>query len=120
MHEVTEPELVLGQVNVPRRWRWPETLGGDDAIVPMAITSGVAVGEGREHAVEAADNEENAAEVLVDGVAVSGVGHDGAEELEKEDRAGWEELDEAPNSGERLFCYGTTHYVFTFSPGNAG
>lgn len=37
----------------------------------LAITSGVAIGEGSKSAVEATNDEENGAYVFVDGVAVS-------------------------------------------------
>lgn len=94
MDEVSDPQPIIGQIRRRRRGR-PDSGGSDDAVVADAVGAGVAVGEGGEAAIEGADGEESGGEVLVDGGgAVAGVGEDGVEELEEEDGAGREELDE--------------------------
>lgn len=94
MSKVTDPKLVLGHVNLFRGGRRPEPLGGDDGVVALFVGAGVAVGEAGEAAVEGAGDEEAGSDDLVGGGAVAGVGGDGVEELEEEDGAGGEELDE--------------------------
>ncbi|POO02352.1 hypothetical protein TorRG33x02_021360 [Trema orientale] len=58
--KITEPEFVLGQVNggagVRRR---PDSGGGDDPVVDVAVGIGVAVGEASEAAREAAKCDED-------------------------------------------------------------
>jgi len=69
--------------------------------VHIAIGASVAVSEAREGAREGARNDKEAAEELVGVVAVAIVGQEGVEELEREDRPRWEELDEVPYRRER-------------------
>jgi len=94
VHEVPEPELIYRQVEGIRGGRRPQPLGGDDAVVALTVAAGVAVGEGSEGAVESTDDKERSGEVLVESGAVSVVCDDGNEELEEEDGAGGEKLDE--------------------------
>ena len=60
------------------------------------IISNVTISEWRKEARKAIHPKKNGSEVLVDGLAVSIVGHDMAEELVEEDNANGEELDEVP------------------------
>jgi len=62
--------------------------------VALTVTAGVAVGEGSEGAVESTHHKERSGEVLVDSGAVSVVCDDRNEELEEENSAGGEKLDE--------------------------
>lgn len=94
VHEVSEPELIYGQVQGLGGGRRPQPLGGDDAEVALTVGAGVAVGKGRESAVESTDDKERSGEVLVESGAVSVVCYDGNEELEEEDGAGGKKLDE--------------------------
>jgi len=94
VNEVPEPELIYRQVQGLRRRRRPQPLGGDEAVVALTVTAGVAVGEGSEGAVESTRHKERSGEVFVESGAVSVVCYDGNEELEEENGAGGEKLDE--------------------------
>jgi len=62
--------------------------------VPLVISAGVAVSEGRNGATEGAEKKENGAEPLVGGVALTAVGGNGVEELEHEHCGCREKLNE--------------------------
>lgn len=63
--------------------------------MPLVVTACVAIGEGRKGAAEPTENEENAAEPLAGGVAITAVGQNGIHELEHEDCTCREKLYEA-------------------------
>lgn len=108
MDEVRHSQLVLGQV--PRAGfgvrEEPQPVLGHHAVVDLAIVIDVAVGEGGEAAGEAADQEEDAGQVLVHGAAVACVGQERAEELEQEYCPAREESDEVSYSFEGPVSYG--------------
>ena len=92
MNKVPEPKLVFRQVDGIRRRSRPQTLCCHDAVVFLSIAARVTVGEAGKAAVEAADGEEDAVQVLPGGIAVAVVGDDGVEELKQEDGAGRKKL----------------------------
>jgi len=63
--------------------------------VPLLVTAGVTVREGRKGATEATEDKENGAEGLVAGVAFTTVGQNGVQELENKNCSRWEKLYEA-------------------------
>ena len=73
----------------------------------VALAVRVAIGEGGEAAGGPTGGDEEAGEVLVDEVALAVVGEDRVEELEGEDRARWEELDEVSEAGQGGLCGGS-------------
>ncbi|CAL9118226.1 unnamed protein product [Musa textilis] len=106
--EVRHPQLVLGQVPCAGFGvgEEPQPVLGHHAVVDLAVVLDVAVGEGGEAAGEAADEEEDAGQVLVHGAAVACVGQERAEELEQEDSPAREEFDEVSYSFEGPVSYG--------------
>nr|CAD1833694.1 unnamed protein product [Ananas comosus var. bracteatus] len=100
VHEVPGPEPVLGQVERARVrvGEGPEAAAGHDAVVQPAVAANVAVREGGEAAGEAAAEEEEGAQHLVQGVAVACVGQEWAEELEHKHCSTGEQLYQVPNT----------------------
>lgn len=106
VHKVPETELVRGQVD-RGGGGGPEAGGGGDAVVHVALAVRVAVGEGGEAAGGATGGDEEAGEVLVDEVALAVVGEDRVEELEGEDCARREELDQVAEARQGGLCGGS-------------
>lgn len=106
VHKVSETEFVRGQVDPGGGGGGPEAFGGGDAVMYVALIVHVAIGEGGEAAGGATGGDEEAREVLVDGVALAVVREEGVKELEGEDGARREELDEVADAGEGGLCGG--------------
>lgn len=98
MNKVPEPELIHRQVHPRGRRGGPEALHGGNAVVGIPITALITISEGRNAARDTTNTDEGGGEVLVDDVAGAIVGENRVEELEEEDCACWEELDEASNT----------------------
>lgn len=80
-------------------------------ITPSEPTQLSPVGEGHDHAEEAADGDEDGVQGLVEGGAGAGVGEQRVEELEEEDRPGRKWLQEGSASAEQLVFSTTTSHV---------
>lgn len=98
MHEVPKTQFITRQIDFVCARRWPQTLLGGDSVMGQSVTAFVAIGEAGKGTREGADREEHDGRELVTGVAVAVVGYYRTEELEEEDGAGREVLDEVANA----------------------
>ena len=101
MNSVDESELVLAQIWKSRRRsrligviEQPQPLEGRDAVEDAPVGGLEAVGEAEEEAGEGEEEEEDHRQWPRGGVADAVVGEDRRQELERQERAGREEVSE--------------------------